>query len=210
MATTEAPVHAATLSPRSGPAQYLTFRIGGDEYAVGILRVREILEYRPITRVPTMPPWIRGVLNLRGSVVPVVDLAVKLGLPAVEVTRRTCIVIVEAAEAAATAGAAQGLEATVMGIVVDSVRQVVELLPGDIEPPPGFGTPVRVEFLLGLGKLGDGFTLLLDLDRVLSAEELLRVQEAPSAAVETIEEVKEAEEQAGGGWEALEAGEAVR
>ncbi len=146
-------------------AQYLCFRLAGEECAIGILRVREIIEYDTVTKVPAMPPWVRGVMNLRGSVVPVIDLTVKFGLPESPVTNRTCIVIAEVA--------LDG-EPAVMGIVVDAVSQVLELSPADIEPPPAFGTSVRVDYLLGLGKFGDRFVLLLDIDRVLSAAELLK------------------------------------
>lgn len=146
-------------------AQYLCFRLAGEECAIGILRVREIIEYDTVTNVPGMPPWVRGVMNLRGGVVPVIDLAVKFGLPPSPVTNRTCIVIAEVA--------LDG-EPAVMGIVVDAVSQVLELSPADIEPAPAFGTSVRVDYLLGLGKFGDRFVLLLDIDRVLSAAELLK------------------------------------
>jgi purine-binding chemotaxis protein CheW len=146
-------------------SQYLCFRLAGEECAIGILRVREIIEFVTVTRVPATPPWVRGVMNLRGGVVPVIDLAVKFGLSGSPVTKRTCIVIVEAD--------LDG-EPTVMGIVVDAVSQVLELSPADIEPPPPFGTSVRVDYLLGLGKFGDRFVLLLDIDRVLSAAELLK------------------------------------
>ena len=149
-----------TISP-----QYLCFRLAGEECAIGILRVREIIEYDTVTRVPAMPPWVRGVMNLRGGVVPVIDLTVKFGLPESPVTKRSCIVIVEVA--------LDG-EPAVMGIVVDAVSQVLELSAADIEPPPAFGTAVRVDYLLGLGKFGDRFVLLLDIDRVLSAAELLK------------------------------------
>jgi purine-binding chemotaxis protein CheW len=165
--------------------QVLTFRIAGEEYAVGILSVREIIEYEAVTRVPATPVWIRGVINLRGSVVPVIDLAVKLGLPETRVTRRTCIVIVEAE--------LEG-EPAVLGILVDSVHQVIELTPGEIEPPPAFGTPVRADFLLGMAKTGPRFALLLDIVRVLAADELLQ-------AVSLLEEVP--------GEEAGAAGEAA-
>lgn len=183
------------VSALTEPAQYLTFHLGDEEYAVGILRVREILEYRSVTRVPLTPPWIRGVLNLRGSVLPVIDLAAKLGLAPTTPGRRTCIVLVEVLEAAEAPEPAEGAalaspperEATVLGILVDSVRQVVELLPGDVEPLPSFGAPVRIEYLLGMGKVGTGFALLLDLDRVLSTEELLRVQTLPDEAARPVE-----------------------
>jgi purine-binding chemotaxis protein CheW len=144
--------------------QYLTFFVAGEEYAVGVLRVKEIIEYQPLTRVPSTPPWVRGVINLRGAVVPVVDLGVKFGLPASTVTKRTCLVIVELAH--------EG-ERAVLGIVVDTVSQVMDLSAADIEPAPPFGTQVRVDYLLGMAKLDKKFVLLLDIDRVLSAREVL-------------------------------------
>jgi purine-binding chemotaxis protein CheW len=143
--------------------QYLTFTLAGEEYAIGILQVKEILEYDTLTPVPQTPPCIRGVINLRGSVVPVVDLAVKFGLPATALTKRTCIVIVEVA--------LEGTR-TVMGVMVDAVSHVMDLAPPDIEAPPAFGTRVRVDYLRGMGKVGKRFVLLLDIDRVLAAGEL--------------------------------------
>ncbi|MDB4951779.1 MAG: CheW protein [Gemmatimonadetes bacterium] len=152
--------------------QYLTFELAGEEYALDILHVREILRFEEVTRVPTAPPSVRGVLNLRGSVVPVVDLAVRFGLPETVETRRTCIVIVEVAP---------GGEPLVMGVMADAVSQVMDLLPGDIEPPPSFGTRVRIEFLRGLARVGSRFALLLDLDRLLGMDEAAAA-EAPFAA----------------------------
>jgi purine-binding chemotaxis protein CheW len=144
--------------------QYLTFAIGGEQYAVGILRVREILQFEQVTRVPTTPAWIRGVMNLRGSVVPVVDLAVKFSLPETVLTPTTCVVIVETV---------LGEQRAVMGLMADGVSQVVELGPGDVEPAPPFGARIRIDFLLGVARVRDGFALLLDIDRVLNADELL-------------------------------------
>src|SRR5690349_17283477 len=115
--------------------QYLSFTLAGSDYAVGILQVKEILQYEGVTRVPSVPPSIRGVINLRGAVVPVLDLAVKFGLPATPVTKRTCVLIVEAA--------VEG-ERMVMGVMADAVREVLELGPEEVEPPPSFGTKVRV------------------------------------------------------------------
>lgn len=155
--------------------QYLTFQLGGEEYALGILRVREIIQWQEVTRVPTAPAAIRGVLNLRGSVVPVVDLGVRFGLGATEPTRRTCIVIVEVD--------GEG-ERTVMGIIADAVSQVMELGEGDIEPPPSFGTRVRMDYLRGMARLGDRFALVLDVDRLLSTAELLSAGAAAAAAPE--------------------------
>jgi len=157
-------------------AQYLGFFIADEEYAIAILRVKEILEYDTITRVPGTPPCVRGVFNLRGSVVPVVDLALKFGLPQSQTTKRTCIVVVEVE--------LDGNK-TVMGVVADAVSEVLDLGAGDIEPPPAFGTRVHMDHLLGMGKAGKKFILLLDIDRVLSLNELMevtRLQERPSGA----------------------------
>lgn len=151
--------------------QYLTFHIAGEEYAVGILRVKEIITYGTLTTVPQTPPSIRGVINLRGNVVPVVDLAVRFGLPASPVTGRTCIVIVELNLAT---------EQTVMGIMADSVSEVVELIAEDILPAPAFGTHVRTDFLRGMGKAGAKFVLILDIDKVLSAGDMINPS-SPSA-----------------------------
>lgn len=144
--------------------QYLTFHIAGEEYAVSILRVKEIITYGTLTTVPQTPASIRGVINLRGSVVPVVDLAVKFGLPSRPVTVRTCIVIVELNFAG---------EPTVMGIMADSVSQVVELFGDDILPAPSFGTQVGTDFLRGMGKAGSKFVLILDIDKVLSTGDMI-------------------------------------
>ena len=149
--------------------QYLTFILGGEEYAIAILRVREILEYSNVTRVPSTPECICGVINLRGSVLPVIDLAVKFGLPPTEPTKQTCIVVVEVE--------LDG-EQTVLGVLTDAVNQVIELRDTSIQPPPAFGTKVRLEFLRGLGEVENGFILVLDIERLLTSEELLAVYPA--------------------------------
>ncbi len=143
-------------------AQYLSFSLAGCEYGVGILKVKEILQYEAVTKVPSTPRSVRGVINLRGQVVPVVDLAAKFGLPETAATKLTCILIVEVL--------LDGQPA-VVGVLADRVQEVVELGSDDVEPPPAFGTHVKVDFLLGMGKVGRGFVLLLDLDRVISADE---------------------------------------
>jgi purine-binding chemotaxis protein CheW len=154
--------------------QYLTFLICGEEYAVSLLKVKEIIEYDVVTKVPKTPVWVRGVINLRGSVVPVIDLAVKFGQPATEIGKLTCIVITEVE--------CEG-EAAVMGILADAVSQVIDLRADDIEAPPTFGTRVKIDYLQGMGKSGKKFCLILDSDRVLSTEELLEVASslAPTA-----------------------------
>jgi purine-binding chemotaxis protein CheW len=144
-------------------AQYLSFELAGVEYGIGILGVKEILQYEVITPVPSVPRSVRGVINLRGSVVPVIDLAAKFGLAETAVTRRTCILIVEVR---------LDDRPTVMGLMADSVCEVIELGAEDIVPPPAFGARVKVEYLLGVGKAGGKrFVLLLDVDRVVSADE---------------------------------------
>jgi len=142
--------------------QYLAFSLAGGDYAVGILKVKEILQYDEITAVPSTPSSIRGVLNLRGSVIPVVDLAVKFGAPAAPVTKRTCVLVVETA--------LEGV-AAVMGLVADAVSEVIELRDDDVEEPPAFGTRVELDYLLGMSKAGKKLVLLLDIDRVLAADD---------------------------------------
>ena len=149
--------------------QYLTFLIAEEEYAISLLKVKEIIEYDTVTPVPKTPEWVRGVINLRGSVVPVIDLAVKFRLPASVAGRLTCIVITEVE---------CGGEATIMGVMADSVRQVIDLKPEDVEPPPTFGTRVKVDYLLGMARSGKKFCLILNTEMVLSTDELLEVSEA--------------------------------
>lgn len=153
--------------------QYLAFLIGPDEYAVPILKVREIVAFEHATRVPSAPPWIRGVVNLRGQVLPVMDLAVKFGLPPTVVAMRTSVVVFELL--------IDGQAASV-GALVDAVSQVLELAEAEIEPPPSFGTQIRVEYLVGAALSNGRFALLLDTDRVLCASELLAVAAAAEAA----------------------------
>jgi purine-binding chemotaxis protein CheW len=153
--------------------QYLAFYLAGEEYAIGILQVKEIIEYDTLTKVPGTPEFIRGVINLRGSVVPVVDLAIKFGLAESPITKRTCIIIVEVN--------LDG-EKTQMGVIADSVSQVMDFLAGDIEPPLSFGNRMIVDYLMGLGKVGKKFVLILDIDRVLSEKEILAAASSAQAA----------------------------
>jgi purine-binding chemotaxis protein CheW len=149
--------------------QYLTFMTAGEEYAIGIAKVSEIVEYETVTTVPNTPIWIHGVTNLRGRVVPVVDLAVKFGLPASRISKFSCIIITEVMF--------QG-ESLTMGVLADSVSQVLDLSADEIEQTPPFGTRVKTEYLLGMGALGKKFCLILDIDKVLSADELLAVTQS--------------------------------
>jgi purine-binding chemotaxis protein CheW len=157
--------------------QYLTFLLAGEEYAISILKVKEIIEYDTVTVVPKTPRWIRGVINLRGSVVPVVDLAVKFGLEERPVTRTSCIVILE--------GQLEN-QNTTMGIVADAVSQVMDLASEDIREVPEFGTRVQVNYLLGMAQLGKKFALLLDVDKVLSTDELLNLDQVSTTAGATV------------------------
>jgi purine-binding chemotaxis protein CheW len=157
--------------------QYLTFMIGSEEYAVSLLRVKEIIEYDIVTQIPKTPEWIRGVINLRGSVVPVIDLAVKFRQAPSVAGKLTCIVITE------VLGEVQsGEEAAVMGIMADSVRQVIDLRPQDIEESPAFGTRVKIDYLLGMARSGKKFCLLLDTEKVLSTDELLELPDLAERA----------------------------
>ena len=154
--------------------QYLTFTLAGEHFAVGTLSVKEIIEYGQLTTVPMMPPSIRGVINLRGAVVPVIDLGARFGGRRTEVGRRTCIVILEVEHAE---------EQQVIGVVVDAVNEVLEIAPADIEPPPAFGAHIRTDFIQGMGKVGGKFVILLDIGRVLSVDDVAALtQAAPDRA----------------------------
>jgi purine-binding chemotaxis protein CheW len=150
--------------------QYLTFLLSGEMYAIAILNIKEIIEYGNLTEVPMVPAFIRGVINLRGSVVPVVDLSVRFGRKRTEVSRRTCIVIIEV----------QGSEETKqdIGVMVDSVSEVLEIPRSEIEPPPAFGAKIRVDFIHGMGKVAGKFVIILDADKVLSVDELSMLGQA--------------------------------
>jgi len=166
-----------TRAEEGEQGQYLGFFSGDEEYAISVLRVKEILQYEAITRVPGTPLSIRGVINMRGNVVPVVDLAVKLGLRESQVSKRTCIVIVEVE--------LEG-EPAVMGVMADSVSQVIDLRPEDIQAPPQFGTRVQIDYLKGMGQSGRKFILLLDIDRILSASEIVTAASLQTSPAEEV------------------------
>lgn len=147
--------------------QYLTFMLTGQIYAIGILGIKEIIEYGQLTEVPNMPAFIRGVINLRGSVVPVVDLTARFSKGTTALTRRTCIVIIEVFNAG---------EQQVIGVMVDAVNEVLEISPAEIEPAPNFGARIRADFISGMGKVNGRFIILLDVDKVLSVDELVQLQ----------------------------------
>lgn len=139
--------------------QYLAFSLGGETYGMDIRSIREIIQYGGITEVPLMPACIRGVINLRGAVVPVIDISVRFGRGATPVQRRSCVVILELAR-------------TSLGFMVDTVNEVLEIGPEDIEPAPSFGSDLRAEFVKGVGKVNGRFVILLDVEHVLSVEEM--------------------------------------
>lgn len=169
-ATTAANAVAARQLASAGEAnQYLTFTLAGEMFAVGILNVKEIIEYGSLTEIPMMPAFIRGVINLRGAVVPVIDLAARFGGRSAEVGRRSCIVIVEVQQE-------EGRHD--IGIMVDAVSEVLEIPGTEIEPAPAFGAKIRADFIAGMGKVNQKFVIILDILRVLSVEEMAVIADA--------------------------------
>ncbi len=148
-------------------AQYLTFTLGEETYAFDVGNVREVLEVIPITRIPRMPHFVSGVINVRGSVVPVIDLRLKLGMQMAGKTVNSCIIVIEVSIEGVT---------TVLGVLVDSVQEVVEFDASKIEPPPKIGTGIRSDFLQGIGKRDERFVMIMNLSRVLSVEEAMMLQ----------------------------------
>lgn len=143
--------------------QYLTFKLDDEVFAVDVAKVREILELTSITKVPQTPPFMRGVINLRGSVVPVVDLRLKFGMTETERTVDTCIIVVEVTHEH---------ETLVLGALADSVQEVFEMEPGQVEPAPRIGTKLNTDFILGMGKHDGQFIMILDIDRTFTSDEL--------------------------------------
>ena len=163
----------ALASVEEAPAQYLTFSLHGEMFAVGILNVKEIIEYGNLTEIPMMPPFIRGVINLRGSVVPVIDLSCRFGNQVTEISKRTCIVIVEVQD---------GDFRHDIGIMVDAVSEVIEIAGSEIGPAPSFGAKIRADFIHGMGKVAGKFVIILNIMKVLSAEEIAMLSGAVAAA----------------------------
>ncbi len=153
--------------------QYLTFKLEEEIFALDISKVREVLDFTAITKVPRTPEFMRGVINLRGNVVPVVDMRLKFGMTKTENTVNTCIIIVEIN--------LDG-ETTVLGALADAVQEVIELGAGQIEPAPKIGTRLKTDFIQGMGKRDEGFIIILDIDRVFSTEELALVQAEQATA----------------------------
>lgn len=158
--------------------QFLTFTLNGEMYALGILNIKEIIEYGQLTQVPMMPPTVRGVINLRGAVVPVIDLAVRFGQTATKIQRRTCIIIVEVQQEE------QKLD---IGILVDGVTAVQDILRSDIEPPPAFGAKIRTDFIAGMGKIDSKFIIILNSAKVLSVDEMADLNQVAQASSQIVD-----------------------
>ncbi|BFI96475.1 MAG: chemotaxis protein CheW [Rhodanobacter sp.] len=169
---------AADTRDADESAQYLTFQVGSESFAIAILGIKEIIEYAGLTEVPLMPECIRGVINVRGSVVPVLDLSARFGRKVAAITRRTCIVIVEVLSR-------DGRQD--MGIIVDAVNAVLEIPLSQIEPPPAFGAKIRTDFIAGMGKVDGRFVILLNIDQVLSTDEIGELARVDEDAVEANE-----------------------
>jgi purine-binding chemotaxis protein CheW len=153
--------------------QYLTFRLHDELYAFGILNVKEILEYGNVTQVPMMPDFIQGVINLRGEVVPVINLARRFGMESPPITKRSCVIIIEVEN---------GDKQQDLGVMVDIVSEVLEIPASDMRATPGFGARIRTDFIRNMGKLGDDFVIILDENRVLSVNELAMVGDMSEGA----------------------------
>lgn len=169
MATPKTPASEAP----EGADQYLTFLLGKEVFAMDIRTVREIIQYGPMTTVPLMPAFVRGVINLRGAVVPVIDLHARFGHPVTQVGKKTCIVIFDALR--------EG-ERVELGLLVDAVSEVIDIPSTQIEPPPSFGSAVRRDFIRGMGKLADRFVIILDPDKAFDVDEMAQLCEAAQEA----------------------------
>jgi len=157
----------SVIADREG--KYLTFALAGEEYGISILKIKEIIGMMPITTIPQTPEFVKGVINLRGKVIPVVDLRLRFGMERINYTERTCIVVVEISGGSGT---------VMIGIVVDSVSEVLNIKGGDIEETPMFGTKLETDYILGMAKVQGGVKILLDIDRVLSRDEVILLDKA--------------------------------
>ena len=153
--------------------QYLTFTLAEETFAIEIVKVREVIDYVHVTRVPRMPAFLRGVINLRGSVVPVIDLRLILGMDCIDKTRDTCVIIAEVR---------MDDESLHLGMLADSVQEVIDIDPSQIDPPPKLGSMLNTEFIRGMGKRAEGFFIILNIDRVLSSDEMASIESAKNTA----------------------------
>jgi purine-binding chemotaxis protein CheW len=154
----QAVAEKSTARTTAQGGKYLTFKLAGEEYGLEILKVREIIGIMDITALPQMPPYVKGVINLRGKVIPVIDLRLKFGMAPAEYTEQTCVVVVNVG--------------ALVGIIVDTVQEVLDVAEGQIDPPPPLGASVDTSFVMGMGKVRDDVKILLDIDKVLGSREL--------------------------------------
>jgi len=166
MTTATQKMEVVNAELRSNEGKYLTFGVGDEEYGLEILKVREIIGYVEVTSVPQTPDYVQGVINLRGQVIPVVDMRSKFGMESVERTEATCIIVVEISSADGTIST---------GVVVDRVQEVLDISGEQIEPAPEFGDTVDTQFILGMGKIGESVKILLDIDKVLGGDEMAQL-----------------------------------
>jgi len=162
-----------SVSEAAGAEQFLTFKLGAETFAVEVGKVREILDLTTVTKVPQTPDYLRGVINLRGSVVPVIDLRVRFGMPRARDTVNTCIIVVEVTV---------GGESVILGTLADSVQEVFDLESAQIEPVPSIGTKLNTQFMKGMGKHNDSFLIILDIDNLCSGGELQLAQQGQDEA----------------------------
>lgn len=157
---------AGTAADRAG--KYLTFRLANEEYGIEILHVQEIIGMVPVTQVPKTPEFVRGVINLRGKVIPIVDLRRKFGMESTEDTEKTCIVVVQISSASGN---------VTMGFIVDEVSEVLDIPPQEIEDAPSFGASLDTAYILGMAKTKGSVKILVDIDKVLASEEIMQLEE---------------------------------
>jgi len=156
-------MNQAVKAAEEKEGKYLTFTLGDEEYGIGILKIKEIIGMMPFTSVPQTPNFVKGVINLRGKVIPVIDLRLRFGMESIDYTDRTCIIVVEV----------EGEAGKIMiGIVVDTVSEVLNIKAEDIEETPAFGTKLNTDYIMGMAKIGGGVKILLDIDKVLKSEEI--------------------------------------
>ncbi len=173
-----AELQAVDAAAAEASAQYLTFALGEEVFAMDIRTVREIIQHGAMTTVPLMPHFVRGVINLRGAVVPVIDLQARFGRPAAKVSKKTCIVIFDSVPSGGGSG-----ERVELGLMVDAVSEVIEITSANIEPPPNFGTAVRRDFIRGMGKVANRFVIILEPDRAFDVGEMAELCGAAQSAV---------------------------
>jgi purine-binding chemotaxis protein CheW len=177
MSTTQ-PLQARSTAPvvaaAEPPLQCLTFLLGEEAFALDIRSVREIIQHGQMTPVPLMPTFVRGVINLRGAVVPVIDLHARFGRPAAEIGKKSCIVIFDSMRDG---------ERVELGLLVDAVSEVIDIAASEIEPPPNFGGSVRRDFILNMGKVGRRFVIILDPDKAFDVNEMATLCEASQATL---------------------------